>query len=122
MTMYERVRRLCNNKGINISNLGQHLPDVNVSKSTVSHWKNGVVPRAGVVKAIADYFEVSPEYILSGNGTPASANTSAASHEAVAIINGTTIRLSEQEVALLKMHKKLDVIKKARLIAYAAEL
>lgn len=125
MTMYDRVRRLCNSKGINISNLGDHLPDANVSKSTISHWKNGAVPRAGVVKAMAEYFDVSTEYIMSGNGSApetGSITIHLEGHEPVAIIDGSKKQLSEQEVALLKLYKGLDVIKKARLLAYASDL
>lgn len=125
MTVYNRVRRLCNNKGIDISNLGQHLPDANVSKGAISHWKNGSVPRAGIIKAMADFFDVSPEYILSGKGTLAvSAEPAgvAKGHTHVAIINGNESKLSDQEVALLSLYKELDVIKRAKLLAYASEL
>ena len=43
-------------------------------------------------------------------------------HAPVTIINGSERNLSEQEIALLDMFSKLDVIKQARLLAYAAEL
>lgn len=125
MTLYDRIRRLCNGRGIDISNLGEHLPDANVSKSTISHWKNGTVPRAALVKAMADYFEVSPEYILSGKGAsvePEGVKEVVAGRAPVAIIDGYEKKLSEQEVALLKLYKELDVIQKAKLIAYASEL
>ena len=125
MTVYDRVRRLCNNQGISISNLGQYLPDVNVSKSTVSHWKNGSTPRPDVVKSIADYFDVSPDYIAHGNKTPGVSSDAIcvpSDSSPVAIINGKQRRLSEQEVAVLHLCKDLDVVQTAKLIAYAAEL
>lgn len=124
MTMYNRVRRLCNSQGIEISNLGEHLPDVNVAKSTINGWKNGSVPRAGVVKAIADYFDVTPEYIANGTGasTAVATPSTATDRTSVVIINGQERPLSEQEVALLKLYKELDVIQKARVIAFAAEM
>lgn len=125
MTMYDRVRRLCNSRGIDISNLGQYLPDANVSKSTISGWKKGATPRAGIVKSIADYFDVSPEYIAKGNGAPAvsaDAICVSAGSAPVAIINGKEKKLSEQEVAILRLCKDFDVVQKAKLLAYAAEL
>lgn len=125
MTLYDRIRRLCNSQGIDISNLGEHLPDANVSKSTISHWKNGTVPRAGLVKAMADYFDVSPEYILTGKGAanePAGVKEVVAGRAPVAIIDGYEKKLTEQEVALLNLYKELDVIQRARLLAYASEL
>ena len=122
MTIYERVRRLCNNHGISISNLGQYLPDVEVSKSAVSHWKNGSVPRTEVIKSIADYFGVTPEYIANGTTADALESRSASSVHPVAIIDGREKRLSEQEVAILHLCRDLDVIQKAKLLAYASEL
>lgn len=125
MTMYDRVRRLCNSQGIDISNLGQYLPDANVSKSTISGWKKGATPRAGIVKSIADYFDVSPDYIANGNKAPvapADAICVPANHGPVAIIEGKEKKLTEQEVAILRLCKELDVVQKAKLLAYASEL
>lgn len=122
-TMYERVRRLCNEQGINISDLGRHLPDIDIAKSTISHWKKGATPRAGVVKSIADFFDVSTEYILNGNGgSPVNAERSSEGLTPIIIINGDKKKLTEQEVALLELYEELDVIQKARLLAYASEL
>lgn len=124
MTLYNRVRRLCNDQGIDISNLGEHLPDANVSKSTISGWKKGAVPRAAIIKAMADYFDVSTEYIISGKGASAGstdAKSAASNHNPMVIINNGE-KLSEQEVALLKLYRELDVIKRAKLLAYASEL
>lgn len=126
MTVYDRVRRLCDSKGIAISNLGEHLPDASVSRSTISGWKNGAVPRPGIVKSMADYFDVSPEYIAHGAqaraAKPAEVKKVTDGHAPVIIINGNEKKLSEQEVELLKLFRELDVIQKARLLAYAAEL
>ena len=126
MTVYERVRRLCDRKGIAISNLGDYLPDVNVASSTITGWKNGAQPRAGVVKSMADYFDVPPEYILHGaQGNPAMAADVKKATDGRApfvVINGSEKKLSEQEVELLKLFKELDVIQKARLLAFAADL
>ena len=125
MTLYDRIRRLCSGRGIDVSNLGEYLPNANVAKSTINGWKNGAVPRAALVKAMADYFEVSPEYILSGKGAttePEGVKEVVAGRAPVAIIDGYEKKLTEQEVALLKLYKELDVIQRARLLAYASEL
>lgn len=65
MTMYERIQNLCRNRGFEISNLGDNLPGISLTKGTISKWKSGAVPRASTLKAIADFFGVSPEYLLS---------------------------------------------------------
>ncbi len=36
------------------------------SSGTVSNWKNGATPRDGILRAIADYFAVEPETLISG--------------------------------------------------------
>lgn len=126
MTVYERVRRLCASKGISISNLGDYLPDASVSRSTISGWKNGAVPRPGIVKSMAEYFDVPPEYIAHGaQGNPAMAAEVKKATDGRApfvVINGSEKKLSEQEVELLKLFRELDVIQKARLLAFAAEI
>lgn len=124
MTLYNRVQRLCNSQGIDISNLGSYLPDANVASSTISGWKKGATPRASIVKAMADYFDVSPEYIMSGKGTAEAAEVKSVVSDRgpVAIINGAEKKLTEQEVALLRLCKELDVVQKAKLLAYASEL
>jgi len=43
-------------------------------------------------------------------------------HAPVTIINGSERQLTAQEIALIDLFEKLDVIKQAQLIAYAAEL
>lgn len=63
MTMYEKIRKLCKNKGFEISNLSKYIPALNISKGSISKWKNGAVPRADKMKAIADYFGVSVEWL-----------------------------------------------------------
>jgi transcriptional regulator with XRE-family HTH domain len=119
MTLYDRVRRLCMREGINISNLGQYLPNTNVSRATISHWKTGSVPKASTVMAMADYFDVSPEYIMSGADAPTNGNVG---EQAALVVEYSDDALSEQEAALLKLYKGLDVIGQARLLAYASEL
>lgn len=63
MTLYERIYRLCRERGIEISNLGREA-GIKVEKSTISKWKSGAVPRIGTVRAIADYFDVSVDFLM----------------------------------------------------------
>ena len=62
MTMYEKLQSLCKSRGFEISNLGSVL-GINLSKSTVSKWKTGAVPRAATIKKIADYFDVPVTFL-----------------------------------------------------------
>ena len=105
MTLYERLEQLCAREGIELSNLGQAV-GIKLDKSTVSHWKHGAVPRRGTLKAIADHFGVSVEYLTDGTAADGVAGGG----------------LSEPEQALLRLFRQLDVVKRARLLTVAAEL
>lgn len=129
MTTYDKVRNLCQNRGFEISNLADHVPGLQITKSSISRWKQGSVPRAGVVKAIADYFGVTPEYLTNDEAPEINVGTIRAqqaivgqTHAPVTIINGSEKNLSEQEIALLKIFGDLDVIGQARLLAFASDL
>ncbi len=58
---YKIVERLCMSKGISITKLSEEL---GLSSSVVTGWKNGAAPRKSTLKKIADYFGVSPDYLL----------------------------------------------------------
>ena len=58
---YERLCQLCNENGITITGLVVHL---GISKSNVTNWKCGKVPKSDTVKRIADYFGVSTDCLL----------------------------------------------------------
>lgn len=122
MTLYEKVEMLCKQKGINISNLGDAL-GIKVDKSTISHWKKGAVPRASTVKAIADYFEVTVDYLTNGSATVETAFNTVNGNNNI-IGNGNTVgtSLTDHQKALLELFDKMDIVKQAQLLAYAAEL
>ena len=65
MTTYEKIKALCENAGFSVSSISQHIPGLSVNKASVTGWKNGSVPRPDKIKAIADFFGVSPSYLLS---------------------------------------------------------
>lgn len=60
---YEKIQKLCKNEGFEISNLSKYIPELKISKGSISKWKNGAVPRADKLKIIADYFGVSVEWL-----------------------------------------------------------
>jgi len=74
---FDKVELLCANKGISITKL-THL--LGLSSSVITGWKNGAKPRMSTVKMIADFFRVSPEYLLSPQAAaaPADGGTEAA--------------------------------------------
>lgn len=119
---YERLETVCLRNDLTVSSLVKTL---GLSTSKVTAWKNGSVPKGETLVKIADYFNVSVDYLLGRTSTFSDIN----SHNTISgdnniIGNGNSVgeKLSEQEKALLDIFKKLNVIEQARLLSFAAEL
>ena len=125
MRFYERVNELCIKKGISITALAMEL---GFSKGTPTNWKTMTKPpRAENVKKIADFFGVSPAYFTEENYVDVQSvqenhGIIGHAHAPITIINGSERKLSEQELELLHIFGKLDVVKQAKLLVYASEL
>ena len=124
MTMYEKIQALCKKEGFEISNLGEYIPEVNITKGSISKWKSGAVPRANTLKAIADHFHVTPEYLTSDESVNVQSvhdnhGIIGHTHAPVTIINGSERKLTDQEVELLSIFEKLSVMEQAKLLVYA---
>lgn len=125
MSFYEKLENLCKNRGITVTALTKEL---GYSSSAGTTWKksNGM-PRNSTVKKISEYFGVPITY-FSSNETVSTQTVLdnhgiiGHTHAPVTIINGTEKKLTEQELALLSIFTKLDVVKQAKLLAYASEL
>lgn len=62
--MYEVFEKLLKEKGISAYKLAQ---EINVHRSTFTDWKYGKSePKGKKLRKIADYFEVSVDYLLTG--------------------------------------------------------
>lgn len=126
MTTYEKIKLLCEKDGFSTSSMPQKIPGLSISKASITGWKNGSVPRPEKLKAIADYFNVTPESLLSDETVSAQTvqdnhgiigNTNAP----VTIMNGNS-HLTEQETELINLFRKMSVIQQAQLLVNAAEL
>lgn len=58
---------LCNQKGTSPT---AAIVSLGISHGSVTNWKKGSVPRDTTLKKIADYFEVTPEYLLGVDTEP----------------------------------------------------
>ncbi|NMA65595.1 MAG: helix-turn-helix transcriptional regulator [Clostridiaceae bacterium] len=62
---FDILSKLCTEKGISVTQLTTIL---GISKSNVTNWKNGSIPKSDKIQEIASYFGVSTDYLL-GNDT-----------------------------------------------------
>ena len=64
----ERLKALRNEKGITLEKFGAMF---DVSKQSAQRWETGInTPTAENIVAIADYFEVSADYLLGRSDDP----------------------------------------------------
>lgn len=61
INLFETVKALCKEKGISIRKLES---DLNMSQGSISHWKTSH-PSYQSIQRVADYFNVTTEYLLS---------------------------------------------------------
>lgn len=125
MNFYEKVIGLCQQKGVSRSKMAD---EIGISRSTPKDWADKKsTPQFSTIKKIADYFGVSPTYFTDESTVDVQSvqdnhGIIGHTHAPVTIINGSERKLSEQEIALIDLFGKLDVIKQAQLLSYAAEL
>ncbi|MDR1567506.1 MAG: helix-turn-helix domain-containing protein [Streptococcaceae bacterium] len=91
---YNVITRLCAQKGISITALGEKLK---LSKATTSGWKKGAQPQARTLKTIADYFGVSVDYLLYDSGCTVNGENLGR----VVVRNGSERILSDEAADLL---------------------
>lgn len=60
---FEQLSKACKDKNISVTNLTTILA---ISKSNVTHWKNGTLPNSEVVIRISNYLGVSTDFLLKG--------------------------------------------------------
>jgi transcriptional regulator with XRE-family HTH domain len=58
---YEQYYKLCKTQNVSPSRVALGL---NISKTSVTRWKNGAIPNAEILQKIATYFNVSTDYLL----------------------------------------------------------
>ncbi len=113
--MYEKILKLCQEKGITISYLANQ---VGVSNASASGWKKGAIPSPKTIKAMADFFNVEVAYFYGD------INIANAENGSVAINgnhNSTAPKLGEIEEEIIKLLKMMNLKQKNELLAKAYE-
>ena len=64
---WDNLVNLCNSKNVSPNGMAKQI---SVSSGAVTSWKNGKVPHHTTLIKIADYFNVSVDYLLRDNSPP----------------------------------------------------
>ncbi len=60
---YEMVTKICKREGKDVAGM---LRDLRLSSSKATEWKKGGLPRVETVQRIAEYLDVSMDYLMTG--------------------------------------------------------
>lgn len=67
MTFFKTFQVLCESVGSKPNPIAK---EIGVSSATVTKWKRGVIPNGETLKKIADYFDVTTDYLLGNTDFP----------------------------------------------------
>lgn len=105
--------------------------ELGISRSSITNWKRGVIPNNVSLNKIANYFNVSTEYLIEDdekiliNGTTITGHNHVFGNINPTINNGKNtlngIQLSLQEQELISYFRELSEIEKARVLIYISE-
>ncbi len=130
---YERLKLLCEEKGIKLTNLIQEL---GMSSGNMNKWKNGVVPKGNTLSKLADYFNVSVDYLIGKTDEQASTyhtnninSNFVQGNNSGSILVGSTlnsnfnnISLSKEEIGILEVYRSLDIRDRAKFMNFVFDM
>lgn len=93
---YDRLKELCKEKGITLTNL---VKELHMSTGNLSKWKNGNVPKSDTISALAEYFGVSTDYLM-GNDTR--------KEKAITLLDDPDLTLTADEKWFILKLRQLD--------------
>ena len=69
---WNQFYQLCRNIDLRPTALGSKL---NISSGTINNWKNGTIPNGETLMKLADFFDVSVDYLLGRESTQSNSNS-----------------------------------------------
>ena len=58
---FEQYKKICEARGISLNGAAK---EIGLPSSSVTHWKDGAVPRMKTIQKIADYFGLTTDYLM----------------------------------------------------------
>lgn len=93
---YERLKRLCDEKGTTLTNV---IKELGMSSGNLSKWKNGKTPKSDTVSALSEYFSVSSDYLL---------GIDSLKEKNMTILDSSTLSLTADEQWFIQKLRQLD--------------
>lgn len=115
--MYERIERLCKEKGISPTNL---CVQVTGSRGNLPTWKKGNINPVSLVK-IADYFGVSTDYLLGRTDNP-EINISNINQANIVGNNSLNINTANTTNEISELFDSLTLVQRAKVIVMIDEM
>ena len=131
IVFYDQYVKLCFENNERPTALARKL---GFSPNSPQRWKAGVVPKSDTVQKIADYFGVSTDYLLKGDGETftniANGTISGSSivigskaNEIISSAGGdNSLNLSEAEEELIRIFRKVGVRKQTQIMSFVFDL
>lgn len=94
---YERLKKLCDERGLALTNVV--VNELHMSRGNLSRWKNGNVPKGDTLSTLAEYFEVSTDYLL---------GTDELKRDCLTALDNQALSLTADEVRLILKYRALD--------------
>lgn len=57
---FEQYKKICEERGVSLNGAAKKI---GLPSSSVTHWKDGAIPRIKTIQKIADYFGVTVDYL-----------------------------------------------------------
>ena len=77
MIFWEKLNHLCTEQNTTVTAV---LKELKISTSKGTAWRNGSIPNGVILDKLADYFDVSTDYLLGRADDPAPAQNITAAH------------------------------------------
>lgn len=107
--IFNRLIDLCEQKNISVSNL---LDMFATSRSAISAWKKGNIS-ANIIPKIADYFNITTDYLLKGTGTVL--------QKEYLLVKDEKTRLKANEIEMLEVFQSFDEREQVKIIGRMEE-
>lgn len=98
--LYQRIKELCAERGITMGKLEE---DLGIGTSLIRKWKANTSPSIDKVRVIAEYFNVSSDYLIGMSDIPSSAEELISDEDFVSLQRAKSKMSPQDRERMMKM-------------------